>query len=654
MDLRPARASTAVAWAAISRGRPPRSTTSNFASALRTRPLKLLGQGKPFRFRGNNAAVTGLMEMQIDRFREVAGINRHSDTADPLATGSQEVAALIDACCKAADDGLKISAAQRLAIFRDPAAAPALAAELDHPVARGPRGRGHGPGRLRHARIGRTAPGGAGRSPIRWWPRPRPSPWRTSPATPNRWTPSPPPAARSRRSRAWRDWFHGTTWDAIEQDLVARLESPDRDVVRRAAVALGHVGGDAARAALRQYVARHRDDNPYPEWMTGPSRRRRPLQRRLAGQSADVAGGDPGLGLSARHAGRAAAGRDDRRNSDPPASNLFLAEACAEALGRIGTPEAEAALIQAHTGLKDYFYYVGWYGDHSALYACHASPVHYFIAESLDMLGVDRAGPILPHLIRSVPTDPDRALLPMQRRLRDDRRPGHPPQRGRSGRRRDVPGHARRSAGQAGQARSQEAISTTYQAWGGKPDPENRAAQILSAVCRDRQYEPRIRAALDRYRQKPAGDLVRAFAGGGLPHALPIKHWVCFFLARTLGNLGDPHSVDSLCWPCCEQCPSEAAPGRPDPTSAGGPVPAQRTDALLPGGRGLGVGPYRRSPGRRRAAESAARRRQAPPTRTIAAAEALERLAMRRIRRISAGQRVSRGLDPQSALADQR
>ncbi len=45
--------------------------------ALRTRPLKLLGGGQPHRFRGNNAAVTGLMELQFDRYREVAGINRY-------------------------------------------------------------------------------------------------------------------------------------------------------------------------------------------------------------------------------------------------------------------------------------------------------------------------------------------------------------------------------------------------------------------------------------------------------------------------------------------------------------------------------------------------------------------------------------------------
>lgn len=94
--------------------------------ALQSQPLRLLGQGNPHRFRGNNAAVTGLMELQFDRYREVAGINRHSETADPLATGNQEVTTLISQLEKPAPH-LRVSAAQRLAIFRQRSAAAPLA-----------------------------------------------------------------------------------------------------------------------------------------------------------------------------------------------------------------------------------------------------------------------------------------------------------------------------------------------------------------------------------------------------------------------------------------------------------------------------------------------------------------------------------------------
>ena len=75
-------------------------------------------------------------------------------------------------------------------------------------------------------------------------------------------------ASRQRRedAAAWATWFGTHSWDVIERDLVERLQSGDRDEVRRAAVALGHVGGDAARDALRAYVASERAVNPYPEW----------------------------------------------------------------------------------------------------------------------------------------------------------------------------------------------------------------------------------------------------------------------------------------------------------------------------------------------------------------------------------------------------
>ncbi|NQU22537.1 MAG: PD40 domain-containing protein [Candidatus Nealsonbacteria bacterium] len=139
-----------------------------------------------------------------------------------------------------------------------------------------------------------------------------------------------------------------------------------------------------------------------------------------------------------------------------------------------------------------------------------------------------RARAIVPHLIRSVPVDPEASPV----------------------------------------AELTAAISATHRCWGGHPGPENRAAQILSMVCRDGKYEPRIRAALLRYRAKKT-DIPRVF-DTGIPVVLklPLKHWVCFFLARTLGNLADPQSTDTLI-AALEQEPPEAATGRPDPLGSG-------------------------------------------------------------------------------------
>jgi hypothetical protein len=114
----------------------------------------------------------------------------------------------------------------------------------------------------------------------------------------------------------------------------------------------------------------------------------------------------------------------------------------------------------------------------------------------------------------------------------------------------------------------EQAIKTTYGAWAGKPSPENRAAHVLSLVCRDRAYGPRIRAALARYLRKPTGNFVRVYSGHHNPKSMPTRHWVCFFLARTLGHLEDSSSVEALV-AALQQSPTEAASGRPDPTGPG-------------------------------------------------------------------------------------
>jgi HEAT repeat protein len=170
----------------------------------------------------------------------------------------------------------------------------------------------------------------------------------------------------------------------------------------------------------------------------------------------------------------------------------------------------------------------------------------------------------------------------------------------------------------------EDAIVKTYAAWAGKPDPENRAAQLLSAVCRDKTYEPRIRAALARYRALPPSDIPRVM-NTALPNKLPVKNWVCFFLARTLGNLADMQSVDALL-AVLEKEPTEAATGYPDPIEPGvlflhnGLTPCYRAAAAWALGR---IGDRRAGTVLLRVVSNM---QNAPDTRH-AAAEALGRLA---------------------------
>ncbi|HOX40350.1 MAG TPA: HEAT repeat domain-containing protein, partial [Candidatus Brocadiia bacterium] len=461
------------------------AASSPSVQALTAAPVRLVGQGRPHRFRGNNAAVTGMMELQFDRYREVAGINRHTDTRDPLATGKQEVATLI-LQLRDADDGMRISAAQRLAIFRDQGAAPALAeCLLDE---------------NREVRVAATlalsACGARESVPPLLVALDDLDPVVAQAAAmalenlTGHLEAAFNAFAQERQSARWRDWFKSNNWELIEEELAERLGSPDRDVVRRAAVALGHIGCQAAtRAALRSYLIRQRDINPFPDW-----------RKDHQGDGARFNAGDAVNPRTLQAATRALGHMQDReaipllaetlgQHSNPATGNLFLAEACVEALGRIGGPEAEAALVSAFAGLRDYPEYTSWYGDHAALMACHASPVHYFIAEALDAMGSTGASNILPNLIWSVPTDFDRALL-----LNND---DCETVIARVIRRND-PGETVMETCLAilgdKQAKPTKAISDAmarvHGAWAGTPDIEIRAAQILSMVCYDSRHEP--------------------------------------------------------------------------------------------------------------------------------------------------------------------
>jgi HEAT repeat protein len=372
---------------------------------------------------------------------------------------------------------------------------------------------------------------------------------------------------RTRQAQRSRDWFNTNSWEKIEENLVQRLKSTDRSAARRAAVALGHVGGNAAQAALREYVARERVHNPLPEWRKHHQGDGAMFNSLSSVNPRTLQAAVRSLGYLKDTTATPMLAETLLAHSDHGQGNLFLAEAAAEALGRIGTTEAQAALTNAFLRLPDYLHHTAWYGDHGALMACHAAPVHYFIVEALDALGATNGAGLVPQLIRSIPTDPDRALLPgnddcetlIGRVIR------------RAGAETPVVETCLSVLGDTQATRDRQiaqALAATHESWAGKPDAENRAAQVLSLVCRDPRHEPRLRAAFDRYRAK-TNDIPRVF-DTGIPVVtkLPAKHWVCFFLARALGNLAYPASAPALIQ-ALNDSPPEAAPGRPDPLGPG-------------------------------------------------------------------------------------
>jgi len=534
------------------------------ADALRSPALKLVGQGNPHRFRGNNPGVTGMMDLQFERFRECASLNRHDLRSEPVASGRDEIAALVRQLA-GTDEALKISAAQRLAIFREHDAAPALAAGLKSTNRE-----------VRVAAALALAPCGTREAVpallAALQDRDAVVVQAANVALENITGQTLPPDG-------WQNWFASNSWEKVEAALVRSLRNSRREkahsagnegsqslltsaATRRAAiVALGHIGGDAAQAVLREWVATEAQKNSYPPFVkdnrtdTFTFAADSPLNPRTLQESVRALGQLRDTNAVPLLRGLLAS------NIAPTTANLFLAEAAIESLGRIGTAEAESALIDTFGSLKDYWHYVGWYSDHPALYACHSSPIHARIIEALERLGSTRAASIIPQLIRSVPTDPDRALFPdnddyetlVGRLIR------------RSGRGTEVVETCLALLGDPGAEAPTElkaAVSFTHPAWAGHPGPENRAAQILSLVCRDSASEPRVRAAFARYRSMPEEPIQRQL---GNPTWTPVRHWVLFYLGRTLGQLGDRASVETLTSVLGNEL-NEARHGRPDPS----------------------------------------------------------------------------------------
>jgi len=168
---------------------------------------------------------------------------------------------------------------------------------------------------------------------------------------------------------------------------------------------------------------------------------------------------------------------------------------------------------------------------------------------------------IVPQLIGSVPTDPDRGLFLQN----DDYETLVGRLIRRSGRGEDVIESCLALLGDPDARPAEDikaALSTTHPAWAGHPGPDQRAAHILSLTCRDPSARPRVRAAFARYLAMPEEPVQRILAN---PTWTPIRHWTLFYLARTLGNLADEGSVEMLTKVLRDDL-NEARHGRPDPS----------------------------------------------------------------------------------------
>ena len=394
---------------------------------------------------------------------------------------------------------------------------------------------------------------------------------------------------QAEQAAAWKKWIDAHDWDAIETDLVARVDATIRSNSRRPIEALGHIGSEPGKAAMRKYLDQtERAPSPSarrawtPAWRQserwGTSATKQPFRCWPASSEENIAE----TPLRPRHS-------HEFGWSAPPD---FLAGAAAEALGRIGTPAAEDRLLTAYGKLVRFWYYTFRTADHDWLMGCHSSIPHYRIAEALDAIGSRRAADLTGKLLESVPIDTDRGLL--------HENDAYETVTGRVIQRSGTGPRGRRDTCLAvlgdkeAKSRRQLAASVTASPPAVSVGPlgrESRAAQLLSVVCFRPEDAPQVRAAFERYRAQPPSRE---------------RSWTCFFLARTLGKLGDREAVGRAAGGFGRG--SDGGEFR-HPRSAQR-VPAQRDDARLSRGRGRRPGPHRGGRGGPLAAGGAGRIRE--------------------------------------------
>ncbi|MDP6047006.1 MAG: HEAT repeat domain-containing protein, partial [Phycisphaerae bacterium] len=318
------------------RGVAPRPTDRRI-EASKARPVKLVGQGQPVRFRGQNPWVNGLMDMQFERIREIASIGQRGFGKDPNATGAAEWK-IVESWLRSKDVDLRISACQRLGATRGRRYSGSLAQLLKDPD--------------REVRIAAglalSACGNRESLPHLLASLDDPDPVGAQTAamalenvTAHAAEFNPFVSAKQRRLQAdqWRSWFKSLSWESHEKALITQLKGTDRVLRHKAVVALGHIGGDNAKKALRQFLIRQSKTNPYKQ--RGP------------GEGITFAADSKLNPRTGQEAARALGYLRDTdaipvlkdilgRNLSSRKSNLFLAEACLEALPVIGDEQLEA------------------------------------------------------------------------------------------------------------------------------------------------------------------------------------------------------------------------------------------------------------------------------------------------------------------------
>ncbi len=507
-------------------------------AAARAAPLRFPARGAPHRFRANNAANGGILNMQFSRFREAANINLFTSGAAIRGNGGKIHPASRSADreqlgLRAARSGpdLRLSAVQRLAVFRDRENQGVLLAALAGPT----------PEIRAGAALGLAACGGRGALPglVALLADPHPAAAQAAHVALEHLTCLNIPFdafgnEREKQTDAWKRALETLDWTARESRLCAALKEGTEAEAYAAAEALGHVGAERGAAALRTYLTGHPDGNL------------RPLLAimRALGQLGDR----KAVSLLASILEDNMLRTEGKGNREFGAAQrpVYLAAGAAEALGRIGTERCAEILLQALPRLRDSSRYASACGDHGWLVGCHTSPLHYRILEALDRMQTARQTIPVATILRSLPMDKDRALL-----YEYD---GYETLAARvvlrSGRAGDVVETCLAVLGETGTTKHEDLLSSIITSPHAerhirKHTPQARAAQILSIVCVDPEAAPACRRRLRDYLRKEPSET---------------RSWVCFMLIRTLAHLRDRQATGMLVQVLTDE-PTEAAGG---------------------------------------------------------------------------------------------
>ena len=370
-------------------------------NALAARALRLTGEGIPFRYKANALAHGGVTGSSLDRIRETKSINlypyphpRSDKNAPPLPPGRTTTRKTLTDLLRKGTVAEKTSAAKHLAILRDRSAAAALIkamqdsrAEVRMNAAMALAACGNRQARdallkgILDTDVHVALACNIALAHL---------------AGHNEQLKDVKQSDFKQCAARWKQWLARNDWSQIERQQIEQLKNKDPQLVILAVQTLGHIGGPAARDALRSYAQRclnlkdATDLRSLVDAMGSLGHLRDPKAVALLKSILAVHLRLPKGERSAK-----------------------MAAAAVEALGWIGGTAAQTVLLEQCRNLRPFWHYNLALGDQGGGWGDYlsCSPVHYRFLEAFDAMGTKLPESVIWVLIASLNMSFDQPLL---------------------------------------------------------------------------------------------------------------------------------------------------------------------------------------------------------------------------------------------------